>query len=394
MITARNAALGICCALALSFILSAREMASAQSEPAASQRDQSQGSTMNLVLGEVSSIDKAANQIVLKTDSAEAVTVLLTDATVYLRVPPGEQTLDKAVKVTLADIGVGDRLYARGKVSDDKKSVAARQLVVMSKADIQQKAAREREQWQRRSIAGVITALDPQTKEIKLQVAGQDKNKPVTISSLEGARLRRYAPDSIKFSDAKPSSFADLKVGDQLRVLGERSADGVRFIPEEIVSGSFRTLGGTVTGVDAVTSEIKINVLGSRQPLIIVLNKNSVLRRITPQTAQMFIRQERSGPNPQPTQNKSGQPAGSADMQEVFDRLPALTLEQIKPGDVVMISSSVGKDPSRMTAIAFFAGLDTVLNLVQKNSQQTARNTPDPTTGLPVNVLSFVIGLP
>jgi hypothetical protein len=38
--------------------------------------------------------------------------------------------------------------------------------------------------------------------------------------------LRRYAPDSIKFGDAKMSTFSEVQVGDLLRALGERAPDG------------------------------------------------------------------------------------------------------------------------------------------------------------------------
>ena len=63
--------------------------------------------------------------------------------------------------------------------------------------------------------------------------------------------FRRYAPDSVRFSDAKPGSFADLKVGDQLRVLGEKNADGTRIKAEAIVSGSFRNIAGVIKSIDA-----------------------------------------------------------------------------------------------------------------------------------------------
>ncbi|HJQ69037.1 MAG TPA: hypothetical protein VKA70_08695 [Blastocatellia bacterium] len=384
MNSARGTALGICCALAFSLCLAASPTAIAQSSTGSD-------ATKSNVLGEVLSIDQAAKRLVVKTEGAQPVTVLFNETTVHLRVPPGEQTLDKAVKVAPAEIGVGDRVYARGKADEEKKTVTARQLIIMTKADIQLKQSREREEWQRRSIAGVVTSLDPQTKEVKLQSLGQGKNGPPIVVPCEGAVFRRYAPDSVRFSDAKPSSFAELRVGDQLRVLGDKNEDGRRFIPKEIVSGAFKTVGGTVTQVDAATGEIKINLLGGRQQLSIALNKRSALRRITPQSAQLFIRQDQTVAAAKPDARPEAK--RPADLQEVLDKLPSLTIADIKQGDVVMVSSSVGSDPSRMTAIALFAGLDSVINLLQKQRQQS-NNTPSPATGLPGGVLGFVIGLP
>ena len=51
--------------------------------------------------------------------------------------------------------------------------------------------------------------------------------------------MRRYAPDSIKFGDAKPSSFGELKVGDQLRALGDRTRRSASFQPAKVRDRKF-----------------------------------------------------------------------------------------------------------------------------------------------------------
>ena len=63
--------------------------------------------------------------------------------------------------------------------------------------------------------------------------AGQTVNVVTTPQTT----FRRYAPDSVKFSDAKPSSMSELKAGDQARVLGDKTGDAVT--AEVVVSGSF-----------------------------------------------------------------------------------------------------------------------------------------------------------
>src|SRR5687767_2722093 len=103
----------------------------------------------------------------------------------------------------------------------------------------------------------------------------------VVIPVSDNTEMRRYAPDSIRFGDAKPSDFSELKVGDQLRALGERTEDPLRFKPEKIVTGSFRTVGGVVTAIDPATGEIKINELEKKKPLTIVVKNDSVLRRFS-----------------------------------------------------------------------------------------------------------------
>src|SRR5262245_66294598 len=95
----------------------------------------------------------------------------------------------------------------------------------MTRADLTQKQDRERMAWRQRSVVGAITALNPNTKEIALLMRTPDGARPLTMKIGESVRFRRYAPDSVKFSDTRASSFAELRVDDQLRALGEKSAE-------------------------------------------------------------------------------------------------------------------------------------------------------------------------
>jgi len=358
---------------------------------------------------------------------------MLDDKTEFLRIPPGETSLDKAVKIMFTEISAGDKVYARGKVSEDRKSVPAQKLIVMSKGDIQKMHDRERAEWQRRGAAGIITALNPEKGEVTLQTRGREGVKPLIVSATDSVKFRRYAPDSVKFSDARPSSFSELKVGDQLRALGDRSADGSRLTAEQIVSGTFQTIGGTVTSVSPENNEIKITVLGSKKALTIVVNKDSMLRKIPQQIATMIAMRSQGGggpegsrppgapgsqpapggPGAQPVQvgptRTSGQPGqpgpgagpgggeprrmgGGGDFQDMLERMPALALADIKAGDVIAVSSTIGSDPSRLTAITLVTGVDAILAAMQ--GPGAARRTVNLSTGLPSGVLDFGIGQP
>src|SRR6267378_3243574 len=234
------------------------------------------GITPTRVIGELKAIDSAAKQLTIKTDAGSLVAITLADSTSYSRLPPGETTLAKATKITLTDLAEGDRVLATGKVADDHKSATARALVVMTKADIAKKQEAERLEWRRRGILGVISAVKPDTKEVTISTRNAMGSQQVIIPIAEKLDMRRYAPDSIKFSDAKPSAFEELKVGDQVRALGDKSPDGTHFTPEKVVSGSFRMVAGTVTAVDVATGEVRINDLQTKQPLTIVIKNDSV----------------------------------------------------------------------------------------------------------------------
>src|SRR6201988_3080512 len=238
-------------------------------------------------IGEIKTIDASGKQLTIKTDAGSMVTVSLTDKTTYKKLAPGEKSLTNASDVTFADLAEGDRVMARGTVADDHKSVPAVQVIVMKKGDLAKKQEAERAEWRRRGILGVITALKPDSKEITISNRTMAGTQSVVIPVSDKTEMRRYAPDSIKFGDAKPSSFDELKVGDQLRALGDRTEDPLRFSPQKVVTGSFRTVGGVVTSVDPATGEIKIKELEKKIPLTIVIKHDAVLRRFPSEMGMM-----------------------------------------------------------------------------------------------------------
>src|SRR5262249_24012689 len=220
---------------------------------------------------------------------------------------------------------------------------------VMSKGDIAEKKERERSEWTKRGIAGSVSAVNADTKEITVDARTAEGPKPIVVATTAETKFRRYAPDSVRFSDAQPGSFGDLKVGDELRALGTKSADGARFTPEEIVAGSFQTISGTITEIDAAKKEHKIKDLKSQKPVTIGVTKDSSMRRLTPEMVAAL----------------SAPAKASGDLQEMFDQLPAFTLSELKAGDSILISSRKGTDPSRVTAIAVVSGVGPLLQNTQ-----------------------------
>ncbi|HEY9403786.1 MAG TPA: hypothetical protein VIQ24_14065, partial [Pyrinomonadaceae bacterium] len=53
---------------------------------------------------------------------------------------------------------------------------------------------------------------------------------------------------------------------------------------------------------------------------------------------------------------------GGLDPQEMLERMPRTTVAELKPGDMIVVSSTSGADPTRLTAIALVAGIDAVIN--------------------------------
>ena len=61
---------------------------------------------------------------------------------------------------------------------------------------------------------------------------------------------------------------------------------------------------------------------------------------------------------------------GGMDIQDAVERMPALTLAELKPGDAIMLSGTNGADPSRVTAINLLTGVEALLTAAPQGGQQ------------------------
>lgn len=355
--------------------------------------------------------------LTLRTDVGPVLEVPLPDGISVVRVPPGAKDLKTASPITVGEISLGDRVLIRGRVSDDQKSVAAASVIVMAKTELEKAREAERAEWRRRGIGGRVKSLDPAAKEITISVPTRppepaNPTHPVTITLAANAVLLRYAPDSAKFSDAKPGTFEEFKAGDQVRALGTKSEDGGRFAAEKLVSGTFRNIGATVISADAQNGTVTVKDLASGKPVVVRTNPDSKLHRLQPFLAQMLAgfttdvtpgggagsgRGAGGASNAAPSGPQGGAPGGwrregqasdtgssgpqgggaggwrngsPPDFQEMLDRAPLLALGDLKAGDALMVLSTEGAKSSEVTAIIVLAGVEPILAAQPKGSEQ------------------------
>jgi hypothetical protein len=371
---------------------------------------QTPAAKLDRLIGEITAIDAGSKRISLKSDAGAPLAATVDDNTSYLRVPPGEKDLKKAAKIALPDVAVGDRAFVRGHMAEDQKSIAAVAVIIMTKSDLAQKHERDREEWKRRGLAGPITAINAASKEVTISTRTREGPKPVVIEIPETVNFRRYAADSVRFSDARPGSFVDLKAGDQLRVLGDKNADGTRIKAEEIISGSFRNIAGVIKSIDAGTGEIKLTDLVEHKPVTVRVSSDTSLRRLPPWMAAMLARRDNGAgaPGGGPASRAEGVPGppradgakpgaggppaeraqspgtgggpgggmrrGGGDFQDMLERMPQLKLDELKPGDAIMLSATNGTDPASVTAINVLAGVEPLLTAAPQGGQQIFGN--------------------
>jgi hypothetical protein len=355
-------------------------------------------------VGAIKSVNE--NSLVLTTDDGNSVSISLSDATQIVRIAPGQTDLKNATLITLHDLQVGDRILARGIGSGDAKSLTASTVIVMKQSDVAAKQQQEREDWQKRGIGGLVSAIDPTEGTVTISVTTFAGSKKVLVKTSKQTVVRRYAPNSVKFDDAKPSSLAQVHEGDQLRARGSKSSDGTEFAAEEIVSGSFRNIAGTVTAANTADNSLTVMDVITKKQVVVNVTPDSQLRKLPPMMAQR-IAMRLKGQTPEGQTPASGAPAnkavgrvgggfrpagvegggtstpasgtaggygggsgrsGGGDLQQMLSRLPAVTINDFQKGDAVLLVSTQGTD-SEVTAINVVGGVEPILTATPRGSQ-------------------------
>jgi Cu/Ag efflux protein CusF len=362
-------------------------------DPPAAQAPAAKASPYTRTTGEISNIDAAKRELTVKTDAGASVTVPLGDKTHFLKIAPGEKDLKKAAESQFTELKTGDRVQASNKKADDGTLASATTVLVMTREELTKHQEKTQQDWNEKGLMGTVTLVNPATKEVTIKTIGSDP-KQVVIEPSDKVGVRRYSPDSVKFSDAKPSALGEIKSGDTLRVLGTKNEDGTRVQPEEIVFGTFVRQAGTITAIDTAAGTITIRDLQTKKPVVVKTNASTVMKKLPDQMGQMLARNlqggGRGGAGVAPANNPAGAPGGQRpqgeppagggpggpgrgmgrmDPAKALERAPVITLADLKNGDAVMISSSSGGDSSTVTAITLVAGVEAILTAPSKGGQ-------------------------
>ena len=305
--------------------------------------------------GTVASVNADAKQISIKSDKGDDVAVATTDRTLILRIPPGETDPKKGSKIALSALSAGDRAVVIGPAPTDPKTWTATAVLIMSKSDVASLQQKDQDDWKKRGTTGTVTAIDAAAKTVTIKSGSHT----YTVQPSEKTSYNRYSPDSAQFADAKPSSFEEIKTGDQLRVLGNKNGDGTVISAEKIVSGTFRQIAATITAINPQTGELSVKDLATKKPLTIKIDSASTMRKLPEPAARMLARRYAPGA---PTGEAAGRGGrGGGDVGQMLDNLPAMPLSELKPGDAIMVSTTQGSDPGRVTAITLLAGVEPLL---------------------------------
>jgi transcription antitermination factor NusG len=385
----------------------------AQSKPAGSSGD----AQIAKAVGTIKSIQADSITVAAESGGEGDIVAKLTGSTKILRVPPGEKDLKNATALQARDLQMGDRVLVRGRAptDGDNHTIVALSVIVMKQADVAAKQQHDRDDWQKRGVGGIVTNVDTATGTITISSSATGAKRSIAVHITKDTILRRYASGSVKFDDAKPSPVDRIKAGDQLRARGARNPDGSEVSAEEIVSGAFRNIAGTIKALDPANNTITVQDAITKNAVVVKVSPDSEMKKLPPEMAQRIairLKGTSGGGNgnqpgadgqsngqsmkDQSMKDQVGAPAagkartskpaesqaasgtgggqggnGPPDLQRMLSRSPNSTLADLQKGDAVMIVSTEGTDSGSVTAITLLAGVDAILSASPNQSAST-----------------------
>ena len=338
--------------------------------------------TSSHVPGTVTAIDAKANQITIKTEKGDSLTFTATDRTQILHAQAGVSDPKQWAKMAVGEINSGDEVVAYYRGAVDAKPLLATSLVVRTKADLSTLEKNQLDDWKKRGTTGNVSAVDPAAHTITLKVGA----RTITVQTNDKTKFMRYSLDSAKPADAAASSLAEVKVGDQANVLGNKSEDGNTVTAEQVYAGTFRQIAATIVSINAEKGEMEVHDLADKNKkasLFIRVTPETTMKKLPEQLATMLARRYQGGragaPGGAGAEGRGGFGGGEGrgmgmgrgmggpgggrggDIGQMLDRLPAMPLSELKPKDAIMVSTTMGSDPTKVTAIMLLAGVEPVL---------------------------------
>jgi Domain of unknown function (DUF5666) len=328
-------------------------------------------------LGTITAIN--GNMLTVKSDADGIHQVNVPAGAPIKRIAPGQKDLSTAETIQFSDLAIGDRALVKLNPNAPTGTEEALQIIAVKQADLAMKQQKDREDWQLRGVGGLVKSVDAAAGVIVLSSGSGTTAKTITVHTTKATTLKRYAPASVRFDDAKPAPIDAIQAGDQLRARGTKNADGTEIAAEDVVSGSFRNIAGTISSLDTASSTLVVKDLATKKPVTIHITADAQMRRLEDRMAQFLAMRLKgnagatgaggNGPaggqrgtglgGGQGAGRNGGQGGGFSDPQQVLSRAPTIQFSDLKKGDAVMLVSTDGT--AEVTAITLLAGVEPLL---------------------------------
>jgi hypothetical protein len=315
------------------------------------------------------------NTITVKTDSGESHQVTIAADTDLKRIEPGQKSLSGAAAIAISDLAVGDRILLRGlDAAATADPLQPKQIVAIKAADMAQKQEKDLADWQQHGIAGLVKSVDAANGAITVSTGAGSTAKTLVVKTTSATILKRYAAGTVRFDQAQPAPISAIQAGDQLRARGEKNADGTEIAAEEVVSGTFKNVSGTILAIDAAASTVSLKDLTTKKQVTIHIGPDAQMHRIPDQMAQAIAaRLKGAGSAGSGGQRPAGQASGGGggraggaaggDPQQFLNRTPVIKIGDLQKGQAIMVvtTDGTGSNSGSVDAVMLLAGVEPLL---------------------------------
>lgn len=327
-------------------------------------------------LGSITAI--SGDTLTVKSDAGDVHQVQVPATTALKRIAPGEKDLTKAEPLDFSSLAVGDRVLVTLDPNATSGTPQAARIIAIKQADVAQKQQAENAAWNQ-GVHGLVKSVDAATGVIVVTTRMGPITKDVTVNTTATTVLERYAPGSVRFEEARPAPITAIHPGDQLSARGTKSADGTAFAADGVISGTFRSVPGTVISIDTAASTVTVKDLSTKKPVTVRIAADVELRRLDDTVATRIavgLKGNAAGAGGRGANGGGGQRSfsqgggaggngggGRMDLETILDRAPQIQLGALKKGDAVMIVAT--EDASGLNAVKLLAGVEPLLEAPQ-----------------------------
>ncbi len=325
-------------------------------------------------LGSITTID--GNTLTVKTDAGDLHQVQVPTTAILKRVAPGQTDLTKADPLDFGSLAVGDRVLVTLDPNITSGTPQAARIIAIKQADVTKKQEAENAEWSQ-GVHGLVKSVDTATGVIVVATRIGPITKDVAVNTTTATVLKRYAPGSVAFDQAQPAPISAIHPGDQLSARGTKSADGTAIAADGVITGTFRSIPGTVISVDTAASTVTVKDLSAKKtapPVTVRISADAQMRRLDDNVATMLATRLKGnaagaggrgasggggGQGSRRTFSQGGPGGGAMNLETVLERAPQIQLGTLKKGDAVMIVAT--EDASGLSAVKLLAGVEPLL---------------------------------
>jgi Domain of unknown function (DUF5666) len=332
-------------------------------------------------LGSITAIN--GDTLTVKTDQGDVHQVQVPSTAQLKRIAPGQTDLTKAETIEFSGLAMGDRVLVNVDANATGGTPQALRVIAIKQADVTKMQQAQSEEWAQ-GVHGLVKSVDAASGTIVVNTRAGAVTKTVTVNTTSSTLLKRYASGSVNFNQAQPGPISAIQPGDQIFVRGTKSADGTSIAAEGVVSGSFRSIPGTIVAVDAANSTLTVKDLVTKKPVTVHISTDAQLRRLDDRMATMVAARLKGGAAGGGAGQRAGGGGngggaggasggggqrgngggpgggmGGGDLESILDRAGAIQLGSLQKGDAVMIVAT--EDSTGVNAIKLLAGVEPLL---------------------------------